>query len=126
MSILSLAERFVGPYPSEDRNLALRLESVGWNVATIGHGVEEVIHVHAGDVVLAVWNIITTTVSGGGTAGVRVGDGNSTARYLADATTTSTAALAVFPYAATDTIDLLVGASATAGAGTVHALIYRP
>ena len=125
MASLTVADRFVGPYPSEVRNKALRLESVGWAVPTIGVGVTPLITVLAGDQVLGVWNIITTTVDGGGGPGVTVGDDGVTDRYLVSHIV-SAAAQTVYVYSAANTIDIVVLADTSAGAGTLHALIYRP
>lgn len=124
--IFPLANRRVSPAPSDSRSNALTWIAAPWNVAVLGEGVKPLVTVEAGDIVLLVANHISTTVAGGQTPGVEVGDDGLDHRFVTSGTTTGTTYVTPYAYSADNTIDLTVAAGSTSGIGVLFVLVYRP
>lgn len=128
MTEFVIAKRIAGPDPSTARNKAYINYEVTYDVAVLGGaGTYPLVTVAAGDVVLSVANLVTTTMAGGQDPGGVIGDDGSTNRFITKFTSGSATATAVpYAYAAANTIDLVVAADTATGAGRVFVTVFRP
>lgn len=125
-AVFVTAQRLAGPHPSTARNNALFTAVVPWDLVALGgNGTFPLITVAAGDVVLMVQNLVTTTVSGGQSPGIVVGDDGVTNRFLTTGVGTAVSTTP-YQYSAANTIDMVAASGTTTGKGILVVQIYRP